>query len=318
MLRDVLSNIEQRSRFVLTSHSRPDGDAIGSVLACSALLRQIGKQVEVVLRDPVPSAYRSLPFVDSVIQAPYVRNRYETAIILECDSVQRTALEGLDGRFLINIDHHYTGRPFANVNWIEPDACAVAELIFRLAREAGMKISPEIATCLYTAVLTDTGMFAFKGTNADTFGLAKELVLCGADPVKIAQQVYFSNPTSKMRLLGAALSKLHREGSLAWMYITRNDMERCGAMDEDCEGVSNYVVGIEGVEVAVFFRQLTDRRHWRASLRSKGTINVAEIAERFGGGGHTAAAGCGLPGPLSVASERILAQLRMAKRQTMQ
>jgi phosphoesterase RecJ-like protein len=102
------------------------------------------------------------------------------------------------------------------------------------------------------------------------------------------------------------------------MYITRNDMERCGAMDEDCEGVSNYVVGIEGVEVAVFFRQLTDRRHWRASLRSKGTINVAEIAERFGGGGHTAAAGCGLPGPLSVASECILAQLRMAKRQTMQ
>lgn len=318
MLRDVLEQIEQRSRFVLTSHSRPDGDAIGSVLACSALLRQMGKKVDVVMRDAVPSAYRMLPFVDSVIQTPYVHSRYESAIILECDSIQRTALEGLNGRYLINIDHHYSGRPFADVNWIDPHACATAELIFRLAREAGVKISPDIATCLYTAVLTDTGMFAYTGTNATTFGLAKELVLCGADPVKIAQQVYFSNQTAKMRLLGAALSKLHREGALAWMYVTRNDMDRCGAIDEDCEGMANWALGIEGVEVAVFFRELADRRRWRASLRSKGSLNVAEVAEHFGGGGHTSAAGCGLPGPLSVASERVLAQLRIGNRQKVQ
>jgi len=224
MLREVLNQIERRERFVLTSHSRPDGDAIGSVLACGAVLRQMGKHVDVVLRDPVPSMYRALPFAGAVIQAPHAPHDCEAAIILECDSLQRTALAGLDGHFLINIDHHFTGRPFANVNWIDPSACSTAELIFRLTREAGVPISPEIATCLYTAVVTDTGAFGYVGTNATTFALARELVLAGADPVRVAQEVYFSNSAAKMRLLGAALSNLHHEGSLAWMYITRDDI----------------------------------------------------------------------------------------------
>jgi phosphoesterase RecJ-like protein len=312
MLREVLNQIERRGRFVLTSHSRPDGDAVGSVLACCAVLGQMGKHAEVVMRDAVPRTYRALPFADSVIQAPYVPAGYEAAIILECDSLQRTALSGLDGQFLINIDHHYSGRPFANVNWIDPSACATAELIFRLAREAGVPISPDIATCLYTAVVTDTGAFGYAGTSATTFSLARELVLAGADPVRIAQEVYFSNPVSKMRLLGAALSRLHREGSLAWMYVTRDEMERCGAIDEDCEGLANWALSIAGVEAAVLFRELADRQRWRASLRSKGGVNVAEIAERFGGGGHICASGCALPGPLSVACARVLAQLRIA------
>jgi phosphoesterase RecJ-like protein len=318
VLRDVLSHIERYRRFVLTSHARPDGDAIGSVLACSAMLHKMGKQAKIVMHDAVPSIYRNLPFADSVIQAPYVEQDYEAAIILECDSLKRTALEGLDGRFLINIDHHYSGRPFADVNWIDPSACATAELIFRLVRGAGVKVCPEIATCLYTAVLTDTGMFGYSGTNANTFGLAKELVLAGADPVKIAQSIYFSSPTAKMRLLGAALSKLHREGPLTWMWVTRDEMDRCGAIDEDCEGLTNYALGIEGVEVAVFFRELADRRRWRASLRSKGAFNVAEVAERFGGGGHLCASGCSLPGPLSVASARVLAQLRIFSKHRVQ
>lgn len=311
MLRDVLQQIERRDRFVLTSHVRPDGDAVGSVLACFAMLRRMGKQAQVVMRDPVPAIYRSLPFADAIIQAPVVATEGEAAIILECDSLQRTALEGLDGRYLINIDHHFNGRPFANVNWIDPSACATAELIFALVRESGVKVCPDIATCLYTAVLTDTGMFAYAGTSASTFGLAKELVLAGADPVAIAQRVFFSNPTAKMRLLGAVLSHLHREGRVAWMHVTRRDMECCGAVDEDCEGLSNWALGIEGVEVAVFLRELADGSRYRASLRSKGAINVAAIAERFGGGGHICAAGCGIPGPLSTATERILAQLRM-------
>lgn len=311
MLREVLQHIESVDRVVLTSHARPDGDAIGSVLACSQVLRRMGKKADVVLRDGVPHIYRRLPFADLVVQSPSISDAYQTAIILECDSVQRTALRGLDGRFLINIDHHLSGRPFGNINWIDPNACATAEMVFRFAREAGVRISPEIATCLYTAVLTDTGSFAYHGTNENTFGLAQELVRAGADPVRIAQQVYFSNPTSKMRLLGAALSTLHREGSLTWMCVNRRDMERCGAIDEDCEGLANWAIGIEGVEVSAFFREMADRKHWRVSLRSKGHVNVAKVAEHFGGGGHACASGCGLDGPLSVASERVLAQLRI-------
>jgi phosphoesterase RecJ-like protein len=270
----------------------------------------MGKQADVVMRDAVPAIYRTLPFTDRVIQAPFVQDNYEAAIVLECDGLERTGLEGLDRKFLINIDHHYSGRLFADVNWIDPSACATAELIFRLAREAGLPISPEVATCLYTATLTDTGAFGYAGTNADTFALARELVMAGADPVKIAREVYFSNPTAKMRLLGTALTKLHREGELAWMHVTREDMDACGAIDEDCEGLANWALGIEGVEVAIFFRELADRRRWRASLRSKGAINVAKIAAHFDGGGHVCASGCALTGTLSEVCTQVLAQLQ--------
>ena len=310
MVREVLKHIERRGRFVLTSHARPDGDAIGSVLACSQILRAMGKQTQVVLSDGVPRIYQPLPFADTVVHASDVNGEYEAAIILECDSIQRTRLKGLEERFLISIDHHISGRPFAHVNWIDTAACATGEMVFRLARQAGVPISPEIATCLYTAVLTDTGSFMFSGTNEHTFALARELVLAGADPAFCARNVYFSHPTSKMRLLGAALSNLHREGPLSWIWVTREQMQACGALDEDCEGLVNYALAIQGVEVAAFFRELSDGR-FRVSMRSKGQLNVATVAERFGGGGHQCASGCSMEGPLSVAVARILAQLRL-------
>ena len=310
MIDEVLNEIGRRQRFVLTSHARPDGDAVGSVLACGQILRSMGKQADVFLSDGVPYIYKPLPFSETVVVAPKVPEEYEAAIILECDSVQRTRLEGLEKHYLINIDHHSTARPFANVNWIDPSACATAEMIFRLAREAGVKISSEVATCLYTAVLTDTGSFCFNGTNERTFALAQELVRSGADPARIAQNVYFSNPYSKMRLLGSALSNLHRDGELAWMYISRDEVDRACATDEDCEGLVNYALAIQGIEVALFFREQADGR-FRVSLRSKGAINVASVAERFGGGGHECASGCAIEGPLSLAVERILLQFRL-------
>ncbi len=310
MLAEVLNQIGRRSRFVLTSHARPDGDAIGSVLACSQILRSMGKKADVFLYDGVPQIYRLLPFSDRVVQTPKIPDEYEAAIILECDSVQRTRLEGLERQYLINIDHHSSAKPFANVNWIDPNACATAEMIFRLAREAGVKISADVATCLYTAVLTDTGSFCYVGTNERTFALAQELVKAGADPVRIAQHVYFSSPTAKMRLLGSALGKLHRDGQLAWMHVTRDDMERAGALEEHSEGLVNYALAIDGVEVALFFREMSDGR-FRVSLRSKGNVNVAAVAEKFGGGGHECASGCSIDGPLSTATERVLAQLRL-------
>ncbi len=310
MLEEVLNQIGRRKRFVLTSHARPDGDAIGSVLACSQILRSMGKQADVYLYDGVPQVYRPLPFSESVVQTPRIPEDYEAAIILECDSVQRTRLEGLERQYLINIDHHASARPFAHVNWIDPNACATAEMIFRLAREAGVKLNAAMATCLYTAVLTDTGSFCYIGTNERTFALAQELVRAGADPVGIAQNVYFSSPTAKMRLLGAALGNLHRDGALAWMYVNRQDMERTEAKEEHCEGLVNYALAIEGVEVALFFREMADRRY-RVSLRSKGAVNVSAVAEKFGGGGHECASGCSIDGPLSVAVERIVAQLKI-------
>ncbi len=310
MLDEVLNQIGRRQRFILTSHARPDGDAVGSTLACAQILRSMGKQASVVLSDGVPSIYTPLPFSDSVLHCTEQAPEAEAVIILECDSVQRTRLTGLERHYLINIDHHATARPFADVNWIDPNACATAEMIFRLARQAGVKISPEVATCLYTAVLTDTGSFCFNGTTERTFALAQELVRCGADPVAIAHNVYFSTHASKMRLLGAALSSLQCDGSLAWMHVERATLERCQACDEDCEGLVNYALAIQGIEVALFFREEPDGG-FRVSLRSKGSVNVAAVAESFGGGGHECASGCALPGPLSVAVARIVAQLRL-------
>ncbi|HTV65733.1 MAG TPA: bifunctional oligoribonuclease/PAP phosphatase NrnA [Bryocella sp.] len=309
MLDEVLNQIERRNNFILTSHARPDGDAVGSALACCQILRSMGKQACVVLSDGVPAVYGPLPFADAVLRDTAQAPDAEAAIILECDSVARTRLTGLEQHYLINIDHHATARPFANLNWIDPSACATAEMIFRLAREAGVKISPEVATCLYTAVLTDTGSFCFHGTSEQTFALAQQLVHCGADPVHIAQNVYFSTHISKMRLLGAALSNLRTEGTLAWMHADRAAMEACHANDEDCEGLVNYALAIQGIEVALFFREQADGR-FRVSLRSKGKVNVAAVAQALGGGGHECASGCGLDGPLPVALQQLLTQLR--------
>jgi phosphoesterase RecJ-like protein len=309
MLRDVLHQIEQRDRFVLTSHARPDGDAIGSALACCQVLRAMGKQADVVLHDGVPRIYRALPFADEVLQASRVDGNYDAAIILECDSIHRTRLEGLEDRFLISIDHHVSGRPFAHVNWIDPHAVATGEMVFRLAREAGTPFSPEIATCLYTALMTDTGSFMFQGTNERTFALARELVLAGADPSHCARSIYFAHSVAKMRLLGEALRTLHTEGHVGWTWVTQEQMERCGAKDEDCEGLVNYVLSIGEVEVSAFFRELPGGRI-RVSLRSKGKLDVAQVAERFGGGGHECASGCSLDGPLPHAVGQILESLR--------
>jgi bifunctional oligoribonuclease and PAP phosphatase NrnA len=309
MLKEVLKQIEQRTRFVLTSHARPDGDAVGSALACCQILRAMGKEAEVVLSDAVPRIYQSLPSADKVVQAERINGEYDAAIILECDSIQRTRLEGLDKQFVINIDHHLSGRPFGNVNWIDPTAVATAEMIYRVAREAGVAVSPEIATCLYTGVLTDTGSFVFEGTNERTFALARELVLAGADPARCARNVYFGHSTAKMRLLGAALSHLEREGSLAWFWVTQEEMRRFNAKEEDCEGLVNYALSIHDVQVAILLRELPDGRI-RASLRSKGELNVAMAAGQFGGGGHECASGCSLDGPLADAVSRILALFR--------
>lgn len=309
MLQDVLHQIEQRERFVLTSHARPDGDAVGSVLACCEVLRAMGKRADVVLHDAVPRIYRALPFADQVLQADRVTGNYDAAIILECDSIHRTRLEGLENRFLISIDHHLSGRPFADVNWIDPHAVATGEMVFRLAREAGTPFSPEIATCLYTALMTDTGSFMFQGTNEHTFALARELVLAGADPSHCARSIYFAHSVAKMRLLGEALRNLNTEGHIGWAWITQEQMDRWNAKEEDCEGLVNYVLSIGEVEVAAFLRELPGGR-FRVSLRSKGQLDVARVAQLFGGGGHECASGCSVEGPLSHAVAQILEMLR--------
>ncbi len=316
MLERVLQEIRARRRFVVTSHARPDGDGIGSALALGQILRVMGKESKVVMHDGVPRIYQNLPFAEHVIKANSVAandfakdGRCDAVVLLECDNTRRTLLEGLEECFLINIDHHASGRNFAHVNWIDSSMMATAEMVYRLARLACVPIDRDIATCLYTALMTDTGSFMFEGTNEHTFTVARDLVLAGADPAHCARPIYFGHSTAKMRLLGAALSNLHREGPLAWIWVTQEQMRRLSAREEDCEGLVNYALSISDVQVAVFFRELPDQR-FRISLRSKGEVNVSRVAEYFGGGGHKCASGCSIDGPLAVAVSRIVDRLR--------
>jgi phosphoesterase RecJ-like protein len=305
----ILDLIRSNERFLVCSHSRPDGDAVGSSLAMSMLLEQMGKRFDLVTADRIPNVYNNLPWAGRIQTLGRVYGPYDAVILLECDSLERTRLRGLEPFYHVNIDHHATGTNFGHLNWIDRDAASVGELVHRIVKAAGGAVTPEMATCLYVTLLTDTGGFCYGNTRAATFALAEQLTVAGADPVKIAQQVYFSLSMSRLLLTGAALSNLKREGRLAWLWVTHQDMIRSCASEEDCEGIVNYAVSVAGVEAAVFLRELPEGRI-RLSLRSKGKVDVSSVAAALGGGGHETAAGVTLDGPLPGALERILAELR--------
>lgn len=312
----LLDLFRERRTFAITSHARPDGDAIGSALGLMYLLESMGKRVTVCFADPVPVIYRSLPGVER-IRHSLPQEAPDALVVLECDCLERTGFRlgeyaRLGAKIVINIDHHLSGRPFADVNWIDASASAVGSMIYDLVIAAGVEVSAPMATCLYAAVLTDTGSFTYSSTVAATFGLAQHLLQSGAESNNVAQAVYFSNSPGKVRALGAALSKMEIEDRVAWTWITQDEMEEAAATVEDCEGVVNYLISIAGVEAAVFMRELPSREQFRLSMRSKGDVDVARVAEFFGGGGHQNASGCTVDGPLPSALARVLGELHNA------
>ncbi len=310
----LLELIRERNSFVISSHLRPDGDAIGSALGLLHLLEAMGKQATVVFIDPIPASFQFLAGWDRITSTfPVV----DAAIFLECDSIDRSSIDrrqfdAAPPGLTINIDHHRSGREFADFNWIDAEAAAVGCMVYDLAAAAEVRISQSMAECLYTAILTDTGSFNYSSTAASTFAMAEHLVQCGASPNHIAANVYFSNPASKVRLLGIALSNIQIEGAVSWSHVTLEEMERVGASVEDCEGVANHLIGIAGVEAAAFLRELPEQDQVRLSLRSRSALDVSIIAEHFGGGGHRNASGCSMEGTLAEVTRSIVAHLREA------
>ena len=312
----ILAELRNRDRFLVVSHARPDGDAVGSALAMACILQKMGKSVDIVLADAVPWVYRTLPGVEHIRRQKQVSAAdYEAAIVLECDGTPRTGIEGLDDLFLINIDHHRTGCDYAAINWIDAEAAAVAAMVYELAIAAGVEVNASMATCLYTALMTDTGSFTYPGTSADTFTLAHELIDLGAKADTVARDVLYSVPAARIRLLGVALSRIRMEGSLAWTFIMQQDLDELSATDEDSEGTVNYLISIVNVDAAAFLREMPrelpgDPQLFRTSLRSKSNVDVSQVATLCGGGGHRNAAGCTLNGPLESAVRLILDRLR--------
>jgi phosphoesterase RecJ-like protein len=312
----LLSLLRERQSFFITSHARPDGDAIGSAVGLMHLLDAMGKDVQVAFADPIPLIYSYLPGVTRITHTLPAAPP-DAAILLECDSIERSGFDRIPAHLTINIDHHKSGRHFAGFNWIDPNASAVGAMVYDLAIASGVSISAAMATCLYTAVLTDTGSFTYATTTAATFALAEHLVSSGAQANEVAQAVYFSNPPSKIRVLGLALNNMVLEEEVAHAWLTQEEMARAGAEPEDCEGIVTYLIGIAGMETAAFLRELpaaNGQPEYRTSLRSKGSVDVSVVAERFGGGGHRNASGCTLPGPLASARARVVAELHAAGR----
>jgi bifunctional oligoribonuclease and PAP phosphatase NrnA len=310
MLDKIIATIRSRDDFAITSHVRPDGDALGSELALMLALEALGKSAVVINRDPVPERYRSLPESHRILVSDHIEANRGAVFVLECGSEDRTGIRGLDGQFVINIDHHHSTKEFASLNWIDPSACAVGEMVYRVIQTLGVKITPAIATNIYTAVVTDTGSFQFASTTADTFRMAATLADAGANIAGIARNVFYSNPITKVNSMMVMLNhmKLDCDGKLVWTAITRSDMAQHDCLEDDVEGLVNFPLTISGVDVAVFFRELEDGTY-RVSLRSKDSIDVSEIAGEFGGGGHRNASGCTLDGPLEAARNRLLARV---------
>jgi phosphoesterase RecJ-like protein len=313
MLSQVVELIESKRRFAITSHIRPDGDSLGSSLGLFWLFRALDKDVEVIMRDPVPHSYQQLPGAKQVRVTPAVDQKYDAVFVIECSDINRPGLIDLEQNYVVNIDHHSTTALFGTINWIDSTASAVGEMIYNLCKATGVRVTKEIAECVYTALITDTGSFHYSNTTERTFKVASELVRTGVRPAKTAEAVFASYPWSRIQLMGAVLSTARRDssGRVAVMRQTAEMQQMTGAADEDADGFVNYPLTVGEVEAVALLKESAPETY-RTSLRSKGDVNVARVAEKFGGGGHRNAAGCTLRGSWDDAEREIVELLRDA------
>lgn len=291
---------ERGHRFLVTMHEFPDGDALGSALALGLALSERGKDVTVYSPQGAPPNLRFLPGADRIVRTLASDERFDVCIA--CDAGDDTRLgphlPGPDRRGeLVNVDHHPRTRPFGDANLIDPGAASVGVLVYRLLTAMQHPISPDIATCLWVSVTADTGNFRYSNTNAECMRIAWDLVERGAKPGEISSRMYESQPLVRVRLLGEVLRTLTLtpDGRVAWVVATHEICERVGTAEETADGFISYPRSIEGVEVALLFREEGARR-FRVSLRSRGKVDVGAIATRFGGGGHRNASGFSTPG----------------------
>jgi phosphoesterase RecJ-like protein len=307
--------IESSSSVWLGTHIRPDGDAVGAMLGLALALEAQGRRVARLCAHPVPDYYAFLPGAALVAPAP-PEWRAALGLVVDCDGLSR--LGPLEPAFaalphLVDIDHHAGRNAFGEAQLIDPEAASTSELVYELLRAMGAAITPDIATCLYAGILDDTGQFAHPNTTARVLRVAAALVERGADPAAIARKLYLERTAASVRLLGRALAgaTLHHGGRVVSSTISLRDLEETGAKPADTEGIIDRLRTITGPRVAVLLTEL-EGGQVRVSLRSGGSPNVNGVAAAFGGGGHLAAAGCTLDGPLEEARRKVIAAVQAA------
>jgi len=310
---EVAAAIRARNSFILTSHARPDGDAIGSPMALAFALDALGKTVKLISRDPVPEPYRWFPGVERIEVTALAQGPADAAVLLECSDLSRPDIVGLDQFPLINIDHHPGNKMYGAVNWFDESAAACGVMVADVIDALGVPWTKDIATHIYLAVSTDTGCFRYGHITAKTFDICRRVAETGVSPAELARQIFDSFGIGRVKLTGAMLGsmELHSDHRIALLAYDDELLSACGAIGSDTEGLVNLPLGARDVLVVALFK-------WqpfdvcRVSLRSKGAVDVRAIATRWGGGGHTNAAGCTIAGPFKDTKAQMLKALEEA------
>ncbi len=311
--------IEDHTSFVVVSHVRPDGDAIGSILALGHALEQMGKSVRYLNNDGCPQSLKFLPGSEKIEVSRDV-GFLDAEVVFTLDTAAHTrigeeSLEAIkNAKLLINIDHHISNPGYGDLNYIDSKSPATGQIIYELLIALNLPVSEISRDSIYVAVSTDTGSFQYPGTTQRTYEMAADLVGRGLNVGEINQLTYDNQPYRKVELMRALLNSLDRsdDGLIVWWDLRMETKNELGLVDDDTEGMIDFIRSVKGVVVAAFFEDL-DGGKVRVSLRSKYSgVNASEICGVFGGGGHSLAAGIRMVGPLEDAREKVLVEIREA------
>ena len=314
MLHRIIETINRCRSFILTSHIRLDGDALGSELALYHILNNMGKEVLIYNQDKTPDNYLFLKGSDSIVHELPDLARYDVAFVLDCSDLKRIGdqADRIGGmKRIINIDHHVSNGGFCDLAYIDPEASSTGELLYRLIMQMDVTPTKEVADSLYAAIITDTGGFRYRNTSKETLLAAGDLVGKGADPQWLSENIYENNPLEKVRLLTKTMETLAfaLDGRVASVVIPLEAFAETGALSEHIEGFVDIPRTIQGVEVSILYLELSEN-YYKLSLRSKGKIDVEKVAGQFGGGGHTNAAACKIKGELGSIKRQVAAAVR--------
>ncbi len=312
----VVDQIGDARGVVLTTHQNPDGDGIGSMLALFHYLSGRGVRVFAHCIDPVPRIYRFLQGSEQVSTGCFDERDVDLILCLDCGAKGRLAQDPpfFADRTLINIDHHGSNHRFGDINIVDAGYSATGVMIADLIRFDGGALTPAIAEAIYVTIITDTGSFRHRGVDGALHRLTADLIDAGVDPERVGQQVYSCNSHARMRLMACALESLTftHEDRVAWIEVTEESYARSGADAEDTEGLIDIAASVRRVEVAVFLRPNDHGAGWKVSFRSRGRVQVGDLAATLGGGGHPCAAGCLVRGDLAAVKARVGAQVDVA------
>jgi bifunctional oligoribonuclease and PAP phosphatase NrnA len=311
-LAEIVAALRAGRRFLVASHVTPEGDTVGSQLAICLALQDLGKQVVAYNADPIPRNIRFLPYAETIVGQIDPEDAFDAAVVVDAADLSRIG-PGMAAalprcRAVINIDHHKTNTGFGDLRFVDPNASATGEVVYRLLKAIPVTITHEIAVNIYVTLLTDTGSFQYTNATPEAFRIAGEMVSLGVRPWSVAQKIYESNPAARMRLLARVLDTLEvsPDGTVATIVVTRGMLEATGCTADLTDGFINFPRSIEGVEVAVMLRE-EGPDLYKVSLRSRGNVDVSSICSGFGGGGHRNAAGALVRGPLADVKASVLA-----------